>query len=287
MTEVRCVVERRLILGEGPCWDGAAGRLYWFDIKGRQLWWLEPATGAVDHVDLGVRASVAAPRSGGGLIVASDAGLGVFDPGSRALTITVPVDWPEGFRSNDGRIDANGRFWWSMMDDDEGRRAGCFFRTDPDWKTTPVVEGVHIANSCVSSPDGRTLYLADSTAREIVAYDMDPASGSLSHRRSFARTSPGVPDGSDVDAEGYLWNAEWGGWKVVRYAPDGRVDRVIEMPVSQPSCCTFGGPDLATLYVTSASEYLTEEEFAQQPLAGSLFAIDVGVRGVAWPTFAG
>jgi sugar lactone lactonase YvrE len=130
------------------------------------------------------------------------------------------------------------------------------------------------------------MYFSDTTSPTINAYDFDPDSGTPSGERDFARTSPpGTPDGSTVDAEGYLWNCEYDGWKVTRYAPDGRIDFAIELPVQRSTSCAFGGPDLATLYVTTASQRLTDAERATQPLAGSLLAIDVGVRGLPEPAY--
>jgi sugar lactone lactonase YvrE len=123
----------------------------------------------------------------------------------------------------------------------------------------------------------------------IFVHDMDSTTGALSNKREFANTrdTDGAPDGSAVDVDGYLWNAQWGAWRIVRYAPDGRIDRIVETPVEQPSSCAFGGPDLATLYVTSAREGLSEAALARQPQAGGLFAFDPGVRGLPLPAFAG
>ncbi|MGH6933973.1 MAG: SMP-30/gluconolactonase/LRE family protein, partial [Dongiaceae bacterium] len=147
------------------------------------------------------------------------------------------------------------------------------------------------------SPDGTIMYHTRSHERLIYAYDVDPETGAVSNERVFAHydASAGIPDGSTVDSEGYLWSAHWAGWRVTRFAPDGRVDRVIEMPVKTLTSCAFGGDDLATLYVTSASIdfangrwiYMSDDGFAASPLAGAIFAIDVGVRGIAEPAFEG
>ena len=169
------------------------------------------------------------------------------------------------------------------MDEAGGQRPGEIFRTRPDGVTDRVIEGIHIANSLAMSPDRRRLYLADSLERTIWTYD----TADLARREVFARVADGDPDGSCIDAEGYLWNAQWAASRLVRYAPDRRIDRVVDLPVQQPSCCMFGGPDLATLYVTSAWDGLTEEDRAQEPLAGALFALDPGVKGLALPLFAG
>jgi sugar lactone lactonase YvrE len=283
MTSLRCVVESADKLGEGPCWSPREGRLYWFDIKGARLSWREPETGQTGRYELPMRASAAAPREAGGLLLATERGLAFFDPGSGDVDLRWPMDLGTGFRSNDGVILPDGCFWWSSMDDDGGARPGVIFRTSPEGVTQPVIEGIHIANSLAMSPDLRLLYLADSVKRTIWAYD----AADLSRRRVFATVDRGAPDGSCVDAEGFLWNAEWGAWRVVRHAPDGAVDRIIEVSVAQPSACMFGGPDLATLYVTSAWEDLSDAARAVQPLAGAVFACEPGVRGLPLPLFAG
>lgn len=288
MSEVRCVAKSADILGEGPVWSAAEGRLYWFDIKGRRLNWLVHATGATGGYDLPWRASVAAPRTRGGLILATEAGIATLDTATGATELVVPMELGPGFRSNDGKIDARGRLWWSSMDDDGGKRTGVLFRTDPDLSTHQVLDDIHIANTVSVSADGRLMYLADS-ARQVIWTFAISDDGRLSDRRVFLDMSgqAGAPDGSAIDADGFLWNAQWGAWRLVRYAPDGSVDRTIPMPVEQASSCAFGGPDLATLYVTSAAEGLSPKARADQPLAGSLFAFEPGVRGLALPAFAG
>jgi sugar lactone lactonase YvrE len=217
--------------------------------------------------------------------LATERGLAFFDPATGAVDLRQPMDLGPGFRSNDGVILGDGCFWWSSMDDNGGERPGVIFRTCPDGFTEPVIPGIHIANSLAMSPDRKRLYLADTRKQLIWRFDPDD----LSRREVFVdlKDYPGGPDGSAVDAEGYLWNAHWGRWQVVRYAPDGRIDRVVDVPVEQPSACAFGGPDLATLYITSAWEDLSDEVRAKQPLAGSLFAFEPGVKGLALPLFAG
>ena len=226
MNEVRCVVRSGDELGEGPVWVAAEGRLYWFDIQGRRLNWLEHATGAVGRFELPVRASVAAPRRSGGLILVTEAGLAEFDTAAGRSALRQPMTFEAGFRTNDGKIDVAGRLWWSTMDDDNGKRPGALYRTDPDGRTQLVLEGLHIANTESCCPDGATMYLADSAKRTLWAFPIG-ADGSLGPRREFAsmRGETGGPDGSAVDAEGFVWNAQWGAWRIVRYAPDGRIDR--------------------------------------------------------------
>lgn len=281
----QCLVSSRDRLGEGPCWSAAEGRLYWFDIKGRTLNWHAPETGEVGRRELGLRASAAAVRSGGGLLVATERGLAHWDPQAQALTLVQPVTLDPGFRTNDGKIDPHGDFWWSTMDDDGGRRPGVVFRTRRSGQTDVAVKGIHIANTVSFSADGGRLYLADSQAQTIFAYDTTD----LGQREVFVETrgQPATPDGGAVDAEGFLWNAQWGGSRLVRYAPDGRIDRVVPMPVEQPTSCAFGGPDLTTLFVTSAWDGLSEAARRSQPLAGGLFAFKPGVAGQPLPLYEG
>jgi L-arabinonolactonase len=290
MVEVACAARRRNILGEGPCWDAGSGRLYWLDIHGRLIEWLEPASGRVGLWTLDRRASAMAVRADGSLLLATEHGFALFDPKAGALE---PAHDPEpelpGNRSNDGHTDSRGRFWVGTMDDAEVDASGSIWRLDPDWTCTRMVEGLSIPNSLVTSPDGRTLYVAESKAGEIWAYDLDPATGGLGERRLFASTAGEgcSPDGSAVDVEGCLWNAQWGGWRVVRYRPDGAVDRIVPVPVEQPTSCCFGGEDLSILYITSARVGLSEDSLEQQPLAGSLFSMFTETKGHAQAPFAG
>jgi sugar lactone lactonase YvrE len=283
--DVRCVVKADDRLGEGPVWSAREGRLYWFDIKGKRLAWYEPATDDRGAFDLPMRASAAAPREAGGLVMATDKGLAICDPDAGTLEIVAPLEFEPGFRTNDGKIDTKGDFWWSTMDDDDGKRPGAIFRTSADFKTEMVLTGIQVPNTISVSPNGRRMYIADSRLQTLFVHD----TADLSKIEEFAHTrgAPASPDGSAVDAQGYLWNAQWGGWRIVRYAPDGRIERTIQMPVQQPTSCAFGGPDLTTLYVTSAWDGLAFDARAAQPLAGGLFAIETGVKGLALPLFAG
>lgn len=285
MTSVRCVVEAGDRLGEGPVWSAAEGRLYWFDIKGKRLAWYHPKTRTRGAFDLPIRASCAAPRTAGGLFVATETGLAVFDPDLGTLTIVQPHDLGPGFRTNDGKTDQAGNFWWSTMDDDGGKRPGSVFRTDKALVTKKILGGISIPNTVSFSPDGTRLYMVDSKLQTIFVHDT--ADFSKVHALADTRGQPASPDGSAVDAQGYLWNAQWGGGRVVRYAPDGRIDRIVALPVLQPTSCAFGGDEFTTLYVTSAWDELSPQARADQPLAGGLFAFDAGVKGLVLPLFEG
>jgi L-arabinonolactonase len=283
--DVRCVVKSDDRLGEGPCWSPREGRLYWFDIKGKRLAWYEPKSDERRAFDLPMRASAAAPRKAGGLLLATEKGLAVCDPDSATIEIVQPIDLPPGFRTNDGKIGLDGAFWWSTMDDDGGKRYGSVYRTTAAFETTQVLTGIHIANTISVDHDGKRLFMADSKLQTIFTHQMDD----LSKMAPFASTrgEAASPDGSAVDAYGYLWNAQWGGSRLVRYTAAGLIDQIIPMPVEQPTSCAFGGEDMTTLYVTSAWDELSPAARARQPLAGSLFAIETGVKGLALPLFEG
>jgi sugar lactone lactonase YvrE len=171
------------------------------------------------------------------------------------------------------------------MDDNHGERTGDVYRTKPDFETERMLSGIHIPNTVSFSPDGKTLYMADSRLQTIFAHE----AADLSKAVMFAHTAgaPASPDGSAIDAKGYVWNAQWGGWRIVRYSPKGEIDTIVPMPIQQPSSCAFGGEDMTTLFVTSAWDELPLATRAQQPLAGNLFAIETGVKGLALPLFAG
>lgn len=287
MSEVSCVVDCQALLGEGPLWDASRGRLYWFDIHNKTLFWWRPGNSEQGRWSLPLRGSAAALRDDGSLLLATEGGVGVLDVETGGFEVRAMADEPEANRSNDGGTDRQGRFWWGTMRDGAVADAGSIYRLDPDWTIRRMIQPITIPNALAFSPDGATAYVAESDKGMIWSYAVDPASGELGERSLFARVTDGAPDGAAVDAEGYLWNAQWGAWRVVRYAPDGTIDRIVEMPVEQPSSCAFGGPDLKTLYITSAREDLSEPALANQPLAGGLFALEVDVPGLPVQPFAG
>lgn len=285
-----CVVDCANRLGEVPVWDVAEAALYWVDIEAGLLQRLDPRDGAVRRWTLPERVCAVAPRQRGGLLLALASGFAFFDPETGTLDrLAAPEAHLPTNRMNDGKCDRRGRFWAGTMNDGLRGSTGALYRLDPDLACHRMERGIGISNSLAWSPDDRVFYFADSLRRTIFAYDFDVDAGRIANRRIFTDCAdqPGTPDGSTVDAEGYLWNAQWDGWRLVRYAPDGRVDRVVPLPVQKPTSCMFGGADLATLYVTSAVWDLSSAERERQPLAGGLLALDVGVRGLPETRFAG
>jgi sugar lactone lactonase YvrE len=279
------------------------GRLYWVDGTGRRvgkasLWRMDPRTGKVESWSLSHDVGAMALRRGGGAVLALDDGFYFFDFSRGTLDLIQLVDAGQPrSRLNDGKCDRRGRFFAGGMDDKEELKICGLFRLDPDRSVTQVDEGIICTNGPCWSPDDRTFYLADSFQGEYWAYDYDIATGGLSNKRLFAsfENDPGVADGSTVDAEGYLWNAQVISGDLVRYAPDGTVDRRIGMPVKNITSVMFGGDTLDELYVTSMARVkhpAVHDRFAKQVkpqfLAGSLFRVTgLGVRGVPEPRFAG
>ncbi len=276
------------ILGESPLWDERAQCLYWVDIRRPAIRRLHPASGMIDSWPMPDLVGSIALTDEDRLLVALPHFVALFDPISGSLeAFASPPQHVPGHRFNDGRCDRQGRFWVGSMHNLTRAPEGVLYRLEGSGELEAVQGGICIPNSLAFSPDGRTMYFADSLRYTLFAYDYDPTTGRMGEQRVFATTEPpGIPDGSTVDAEGYLWNAQFDAWRIVRYAPDGRIDRAIELPVQRPTCCAFGGADLATLYVTTASQKMSPAELLAQPLAGALLALDVGVRGLAEPRFA-
>lgn len=275
-------------LGECPLWDERERMLWWVDSREPAAKRLDPASGAVMMLVLPEVVGSIALRGQGGLLAAMKSGIRFLDPASGALeAIASPEgDLPDN-RFNDGRCDRAGRFWAGTMSDVKRDPVGSLYRFEADLSCSKLRNAIIIPNSLAWSPDGRTMYFADTNRHTIWRYDYDPASGAATGERVFAETGGGRPDGSCVDADGCLWNAEYGSWRLLRYTPQGRIDRTIELPVANPTCCCFGGDDLGTLYVTTATQRLTPEDLARQPLAGSVLALRPGVHGLPESRFAG
>lgn len=287
---VECVVPGRDVLGECPLWDERNGELWWVDSRAPALRRWMPGTGVVESIALPEVVGSIALGERGGMVAATAAGLHAVDPQDGRLTRLFDPEshLPEN-RFNDGRCDRQGRFLAGTMSDLRREPTGSLYRFDAAGTCTRLFGDIIVPNSLAFSPDGATMYFADTYRDRIMAFDYDTASGTPSAGRLFASTvgHQGRPDGSCVDAEGCLWNCEYGGWRVVRYAPDGRIDGAIPIPAANPTCCCFGGPDLGTLYITTATQRLTAEQLADQPRAGSVFAVRPGVRGLPESRFAG
>ncbi|WP_321893831.1 SMP-30/gluconolactonase/LRE family protein [Paraburkholderia tropica] len=278
----------RNMLGESPVWDERDERLYWVNIHAAELWAWRPGS-SPRIVRLPERVGAIGLREQGGLVLALESGFGLLDTLDAEIHTVRRVDAPAHTRMNDGRVDPFGRFVCGGMNEEtpQGSNAALYSLAG-DGRVTTLLDGIGCTNSLCWSPDGRTMYFSDMPTGRIDAFDYDASTGAISNRRRFATLAkPGAPDGSIVDAEGHLWNAQWGGAKLVRYRPDGSVEREVPLPVSNPSCVAFGGPDLDILYVTSAWFTLDDATRAREPHAGSLFALRPGVLGLPCARFAG
>lgn len=272
-------------LGEGPYWVPEDDCLLWVDIEGARLHRTYfPSRETV--TDSPGPVSAAFPAVGGGILIAGGAALTLLFPAERggqwvARTI---ADAParEDIRFNDAGVDPAGRVWAGSMHMAEAAPVGELYRLDAGGRLNPVVKNVTVSNGLGWSPDGSRMYYADSPLRRVDVFDYDPATGEAFARRPFADLSEaeGVPDGLTVDADGCVWVAMWGGSALRRFTPEGQPDAVLPVPVSQPTSCAFGGPDLADLYITSARVGLTDDQLAAQPLAGRLLHVRPGPVGL-------
>lgn len=276
---VDVVLDATASLGEGPVWDARSSTLRWVDIEPGEVHRFDPPSGVDTFFEVGEAVGTVAVRAAGGLVLATKSGLYTcLDNGGRRAVLH-EVDTAGRF--NDGKADPWGRFWaGTMVEGTDG--AGALYRLDPDHSLHRVLTGVTISNGLGWSPDGRTMYYIDTTARGVDAFDHDPSTGELTDRRRLIDVERGWPDGMTVDADGCLWVALWDGWGVRRYAPDGRLLTTVEVPARRVTSCAFGG---SALYITTARTGLTD--FTDQPKAGSLFACDPGVAGLPAGEWAG
>ena len=289
---IEVLVDVKTILGEGPLWDVAEQRLYWIDSFGCNVFRATADGREIRAWDVPAKIGSMALRRRGGAVLSLQTGFHFLDftTGDCSLIVDPEPDKPTT-RLNDGKVDKRGRFVAGSMDTMEQGANGSLYRLDPDLSLHKLDEGIVVSNGPCWSPDGKILYFADSWSGEIWAYDYDLDTGNVASRRTFTKINTpggGAADGSTVDAEGFLWNAQVYDGRLVRYAPDGKVDRVIEMPVKKVTSVMFGGPDLDVLFVTSMAKPPLPRFPSDGVLRGSLFAIyDLGVRGVAEPRFAG
>lgn len=276
-------------LGEGPRWDAAARRLLWVDIEAGALHLFDPARDDDRAIPLGNRVGAATPTEAGDVLVALADRLAVVDLRDESVRTLVEIPHGEGMRLNDGACDPAGRFWVGSMALDEAQGAGALYRYSSDGGLERALEEVTLSNGLGWTPDGATMYYIDSLTYRVDAFDFDCDTGAISDRRPFValEDGAGIPDGLATDDEGGVWVALWGGAAVRRYGPDGTLDRVLAVPTDNVTACCFGGGDGRSLYVTTASVGLSDEQRRRQPLAGSVFVTEVDVSGPPAQPFAG
>lgn len=273
------------ILGEGPVWSAEENALYWIDVRGRKLMRRTEGDGLVRHWGLPELVGCFALTTQGRVLVGLETSLSLLELETGGLEpVAIPHRSGDGMRFNDGHCDRQGRFWVGSMNDTTRAPVGWLYRLDANGLTN-VLGQIAVPNSLCWSPDGTTMYFADGIEPVIYAWDFHTRTGEIANRRVFARIEKGIPDGAAIDAHGCLWSAIYGGNCVMRFAPDGSVDRRIAMPVTQPTCVAFGGKTLQTLFITTARQRLSEEALANEPLAGSVLALETDVQGLAETRF--
>lgn len=281
--QVDLVLDVRAALGEGPVWHPREQRLYWVDITAGRIHVHDPQ-GAQDLVyQVNQMVGAAVPRRSGGLVLAAQHGLGTFDLDRQELALlATPEQHLPDNRFNDGKCDPRGRFWAGTMSLIRQLAAASLYCLDTDGTVCHVLGGVTTSNGLDWTDDQRTMYYIDTPTLQVAAFDYDADSGAISNRRASITfpSGSGRPDGMTLDAEGMLWIAHWEGGRISRWDPrTGRRLQEIALPVARVTSCAFGGPNLDRLYITTARHGLTDQQLADQPHAGSLFAVTPGVTG--------
>lgn len=283
------LADTRTSLGECPVWDEEGDRLLWVDVDRQRIHALDLATTTVATFDVPVTVSSFALRREGGFVAAAGTAFWTLGDGSDARRL-VSLDVSAGVLAlNDGKCDPTGRFWSGTAVRDGRTGTAALYRLDADGRLTMALDGITMSNGLGWSPDGRIFYYVDTSTQRIDRFRFDAESGTIADRRVLARISSrdGLPDGLTVDADGYVWLAIWGGGEVRRYAPDGTLERIVRLPVSRVSSCTFGGPERMDLFITTARRGLSEAEQAHEPLAGGIFRYHAETPGLPTVSFAG
>lgn len=286
--DIRLLARLEAEVTECPLWDSRQRKLHFVDIYGSRIVSLDWAGGALSHLDTPEPVACLGLSGDGHFIAGLKSGTALIERASGKVTPLGNFAIAAGSRLNDGRCGPDGRFFWvGSMVEKLDHAGGHLYRVAPDGRTATMASGLICSNGLAWSPDGRTLYHSDSRQRTVWAYDHDIESGAMANKRVFcvAPEGEGRPDGAAVDSEGCYWSARYDGWRIVRHAPDGRELFVLHTPVQSPTMCAFAGDELSTLVFTSARGSLSAAELERQPLAGSLFAVDVRVAGRPDPDF--
>ena len=273
----------RNMLGEGPAWCPEEQALWWIDVHEPSLWKWDFASGATRRWPLPRPPGTFALLEGGGLLLLFRSRIAVFDPGSAALRwLALPGLSLGEERFNDGKVDRQGRLWVGTLDRALTRPLGQLRRAGPSLDFDVVDSGFALSNGIAWSPDSRAMYFAETHERRIYRYDFDPLSGEASNRTVLVQLpdGPGGPDGLTVDGEGFLWCAMFERGCIERYRPTGELERRVELPVSRPTSCTIGGPDMKTLFITTARYGLSEQDLEREPYAGDVICLALDKPGI-------
>jgi sugar lactone lactonase YvrE len=276
-------------LGEGPHWDDRTGDLIWVDITGGRIHAWSPPNGAVRTESVDGEVSAVIPRGDRpGRVLAAGHRLLLRDRDTECVLATVEDDLPEN-RFNDCKCDPQGRLWAGTMSTTRVPGTAALYRLVPGGEIERVIAATTISNGLAWSPPGDTMYFIDSTTQRLDAFDFDGTTGEPSARRTLVEIDPsdGLPDGMTVDAEGGIWVCLFGGAAIRRYTPEGQLAAATTLPTTNPTSPVFGGPNLRTLYITTARHRLTPSQLAAEPLAGSVLTLDPGVEGLPGSRFAG
>jgi len=286
VNRVRLAQAEQAVTGESPLWDDRRQVLWWIDIQGKRLLgWRD--SGSLPALALPSEPGLVALSEDGGLVLGLEDGLWRYIPERGELTLLTPIEHGRpGVRLNDGKPDRQGRLWFGSMDKSgSGVPVGRLYCRYPGGDVRIVREEVRVPNAIAVSPDGSTLYFSDSPSQEVLAFDLDPASGELGDARLFARFEGNEkPDGTAVDAQGDVWIAVVHGARVARLDRHGVEVEAIAVPVSKPTMPAFGRADRRTLFVTSQRRFLDQDELIRQPAAGGLLAVEVDRAGL--PAFS-
>ena len=291
--DAELVLDAKARLGEGAVWDARRQLLYWVDIEGYEVHVFDPAAVRDRSFALGNSVGTVVPRAAGGLALTLGRSFVALDLETRKVSVLAEPEEEKvrhGNRFNDGKCDPRGRFWAGTMAVSEAPAAGGLYRLDPDGSVRRMLADVSISNGIAWSAAADLMYYIDTPTREVAVFDYDDPAGAIANRRVAVRfpARHGWPDGMTMDAEGMMWIAEWDGGCVSRWDPArGKLLRRIALPVSRVTSCAFGGPGLDDLYVTTAWSRLEPAQRRAQPLAGGLFRIRPGVKGLPGFAFAG
>ena len=277
------VLDEKTILGEGSIWHPTENKLYWIDIEGKILHIYDPVLKVDKQLKVGSRVGTVVPVQSGGALLALQNGIQKIDTKTGKLTFLTNPLIDSNIRFNDGKCDPSGRFWVGTMALDSRKKGGVLYRFDKDKTVHLMLDSVSISNGIVWTADKKTMYYNDTPTGTIQAFDYDDTNGNITNRRVAVKIPNGIgaPDGMTIDVEGNLWVALWGGGIVGKFNPlTGELLQKIKVPASNVSSCAFGGKNLDILFITTARQWMNEEQLKKFPLSGGLFSVKPGVRGV-------